>query len=99
MTSRVTGFIPIEETLKEAMDFEYRLSSLIESSHVFSNSHNQNKEERQLDYCKCFPDHYLEENVSLVAPCNSCGGMKVVGRVLQIPYGPDLVKVNTYYPC
>ena len=98
MTSRITGFIPVEETLKEALDFKYRNDLVAKASRIFSRDHNQGKEQ-QLDYCKCSQDHNLEENVSLVAPCNSCGGIKEVGRVLSVPCEFGLVKVNTYYPC
>ncbi len=99
MTSRVTGFIPIEETLKEAMDFKYRNDLVAKASRIFSSAHNQDSGEEEPDYCKCSPHHNLEENVSLVAPCNSCGGIKEVGRVLSVPCEFGLVKVKGFYPC
>lgn len=99
MTSRITGFIPAEETIKEALNFKYRNDLVANSSHVFSNDHNQNSEEREPDLCSCSPHHNLEENVSIVAPCNSCGGIKEVGRVLSVPCEFGLVKVKGFYPC
>lgn len=82
----VTGYIPAEEHLKEVMDFSYRLNSVIESSHVFSSDHNQDSKQREPDLCNHSPQEKLEENVSILVPCNSCGNMKIVGRVLRTPY-------------
>lgn len=99
MTSRVTGFIPFEESLKESMDFQHRFESLANSSRIFSKDHTSHNGEEEPDYCSCEgTDQNLEENVSLVAPCNLCGRIKEVGRVYQIPYGPETRTVWGIYP-
>lgn len=84
--------------MKKVMDFNYRWDSLVKATRVFSNDHNQDSGEQELDLCNCSPHESMEENVSLVAPCNSCGGMKVVGQVHHIPHGPDFRTVWKIYP-
>ena len=99
MISRVTGFIPVEETLKVMVESKDRLDALINSSHIFSCDHNLDSGEQQPHMCNCSHQGKLEENVSILSPCNSCGNMKIVGRVLRIPSANGLVEFQSFYAC